>query len=76
MAGLKAGSELLAMTSRARCRFGLLPEDPLVSQDPATRHGRGHSKPLRDGLIGEAFSAQPVGERIEIGAALAGHGLT
>jgi hypothetical protein len=42
-----------------------------VPNDPAARHGWGHSKLLRDGLIGESLRAEPVGYDVEIGAALA-----
>ena len=66
-----ARAELLAMTVRARCRFGLLTKRPLVPNDSAARHGLGHSKLLCDSLIGEPFGAQLVGQRVEIGAALA-----
>src|SRR5215208_5127898 len=62
------------MTSRAGCRCGLLTECPLVPNDPAPSHADIDPELVRDGPIGEPFGAQPVGERIEIGAALAGHG--
>ena len=54
----------------------LLTECPLVPNDPAPSHADIYPELLRDSLEREPFGAQPVAERIEIGAALAGHGLT
>jgi len=71
--GLPAGAELLATTSRTRCRFGLLAKRPLVPQDPASSHSDCHSEPVRNGLIGEPFRAQLVRKCVEITTALAAH---
>jgi hypothetical protein len=73
-AGLSPRAKLLPRSLWPIHRFPGLAQHPLVPQNPPPGHRKSNAEPLRDGAVGQPLLAQLVGARVEIGAALAGHG--